>query len=252
LLSGFDFFGNLVTTISGLFKNLTFLDSYASAFGKTTATLLTDYLVMLIVYVVLAIALGLVWKLVKIIIEPISDLPFIKVFDRILGLALGIFSKLTGIVLLPGMASFDDEGMRTVVNACVVMTGAFPLVYILSKILKKPLIFFGKLIGINDISAMGLISCLATNVTTISMVDKMDKKGIVLNMAFAVSGAFVFAGHLAFTVSFNASYLVPVIIGKLTAGICAVVLANFVFNKMNKTAKAEAPAEEKEAVKAAA
>ena len=91
LLSGFDFFGNLVTTISGLFKNLTFLDSYASAFGKTTATLLTDYLVMLIVYVVLAIALGLVWKLVKIIIEPISDLPFIKVFDRILGLALGIF-----------------------------------------------------------------------------------------------------------------------------------------------------------------
>ena len=27
----------------------------------------------------------------KIIIEPISDLPFIKVIDRILGLALGIF-----------------------------------------------------------------------------------------------------------------------------------------------------------------
>ena len=168
-----------------------------------------------------------------------------------LGLALGIFSKLTGIILLPGMASFDDEGMKTVVNACVVMTGAFPLVYILSKILKKPLIFFGKLIGINDISAMGLVSCLATNVTTISMVEKMDKKGIVLNMAFAVSGAFVFAGHLAFTVSFNANYLVPVIIGKLTAGICAVILANFVFNKLNKKEKTEAPAEQEETVKAA-
>ena len=169
-----------------------------------------------------------------------------------LGLALGIFSKLTGITLLPGMASFDDEGMRTVVNACVVMTGAFPLVYILSKILKKPLIFFGKLIGINDISAMGLVSCLATNVTTISMVDKMDKKGIVLNMAFAVSGAFVFAGHLAFTVSFNADYLIPVIIGKLTAGICAVILANFVFNKMNKKANTEVAEAQEEPVKAEA
>jgi len=165
-----------------------------------------------------------------------------------LGLAVGLFSKLTGITLLPGMASFDDEGMRTVVNACAVMTGAFPLIYILSKILKKPLIFLGKLIGINDIAAMGLISCLATNVTTISMVEKMDRKGIVLNMAFAVSGAFVFAGHLAFTVSFNASYLLPVIIGKLTAGICAVILANFVFNKMNKSAKKDEPAEKAVAV----
>ena len=156
-----------------------------------------------------------------------------------IGLAAGIFSKLTGITLIPGMASFDDEGMRTVVNACVVMTGAFPLVYILSKILKKPLILLGKLIGINDIAAMGLISCLATNVTTISMAEQMDKKGIVLNMAFAVSGAFVFAGHLAFTVSFNADYLIPVIVGKLTAGICSVILANFVFNKLNKKEKTE-------------
>ena len=158
-----------------------------------------------------------------------------------IGLAVGLFSKLTGITLIPGIASFDDEGMKTVVNACAVMTGAFPLIYILSKILKKPLILLGKLIGINDTAAMGLISCLATNVTTISMVEKMDKKGIVLNMAFAVSGAFVFAGHLAFTVSFNADYLVPVIVGKLTAGICAVILANFVYNRMHKNA---APSEQ--------
>ena len=167
-----------------------------------------------------------------------------------IGLAVGLFSKLTGITLIPGIASFDDEGMKTVVNACAVMTGAFPLIYILSKILKKPLILLGKLIGINDTAAMGLISCLATNVTTISMVEKMDKKGIVLNMAFAVSGAFVFAGHLAFTVSFNASYLVPVIVGKLTAGICAVILANFVFNKMNKKAKSETAEVQEEPVKA--
>lgn len=167
-----------------------------------------------------------------------------------LGLAVGLFSKLTGIVLIPGIADFDEEGMKTVVNACVVMTGAFPLVYVLSKLLKKPLVVLGKLIGINSTSAMGLISCLATNVTTINMVADMDKKGVVLNMAFAVSGAFVFAGHLAYTMSFNADYLIPVIIGKLVAGVTAVILANFVYNKQAKSAKAESAAEA-ESVKAA-
>ena len=62
-------------------------------------------------------------------------------------------------------------------------------------------------------------------------------------MAFAVSGAFVFAGHLAYTMSFNADYLIPVIIGKLVAGISAVILANFVYNKMFKSKKTEETAE---------
>ncbi len=158
---------------------------------------------------------------------------FVQILVAI-GLAVGLFDKLTGIELIKGIASFDDEGMRTVINACAVMTGAFPLIFLLSKLLKKPLVFLGKLIGINDKSAMGLISCLATNVTTISMIEDMDKKGAVLNMAFAVSGAFVFAGHLAFTVSFQPDYLFPVIVGKLTAGVTAVILANFVYNRMEK------------------
>lgn len=179
-----------------------------------------------------------------------------------LGLGLGIFSHLTKIDLIKelatlagfdfiqGLAPFEAEGMRIVVNACVVMTGAFPLIYVLSKILKKPLVLLGKLIGINATSAMGLISCLATNVTTINMVENMDKKGVVLNMAFAVSGAFVFAGHLAYTVSENPDYLFPVIVGKLTAGIAAVILANFVYNKQAKAEKKE-ESEKKEPATAA-
>lgn len=166
------------------------------------------------------------------------------------GLAVGIFFKLTGITLIPGIADFDGEGMKTVVNACVVMTGAFPLVYILSKILQKPLVVLGKLIGINATSAMGLISCLATNVTTINMVSDMDKKGVVLNMSFAVSGAFVFAGHLAYTMSFNGAYLIPVIVGKLVAGVSAVILANFVYNKMARSEKTEEVSAEAEAAAA--
>ena len=61
------------------------------------------------------------------------------------------------------------------------------------------------------------------------MMDKMDKKGVLLNSAFAVSASFTFAGSLAFTVAFEPSYLLPVIIGKITAGVFAIVVSGYVY-----------------------
>ena len=68
----------------------------------------------------------------------------------------------------------------------------------------------------------------------LGMMKDMDDKGVVLNSAFAVSAAFTFAGHLAFTMSFNADCLPAVIVGKLVAGICAVLVALLIYKKMRK------------------
>jgi ethanolamine transporter len=70
----------------------------------------------------------------------------------------------------------------------------------------------------------------------------MDDKGTVLNSAFAVSAAFTFAGHLAFTLANNPDFVVSVIIGKLIAGITALFVANFIYNKTRKID--ESPAKE--------
>ena len=59
--------------------------------------------------------------------------------------------------------------------------------------------------------------------------DKLDKQGVVLNSAFAVSAAFVFGSHLAFTMAFDESYVLPMIVGKLISGICALVLASLIY-----------------------
>ena len=59
--------------------------------------------------------------------------------------------------------------------------------------------------------------------------DKMDKKGAVLNSAFAVSASFVFGSHLAFTMAFDSSYIAPMIAGKLVSGVCAVILALIIY-----------------------
>lgn len=66
----------------------------------------------------------------------------------------------------------------------------------------------------------------------IGMMGKMDKKGIMLNSAFAVSGAFILGSHLAFTMAFDSSYVLAVIVGKLVSSALAIVLSNAVFNML--------------------
>ena len=77
---------------------------------------------------------------------------------------------------------------------------------------------------------------MATSATTFANMNDMDKRGMVLNSAFAVSGAFVFAGHLAYTMAFpgGSAYILPMIVGKLIAGVLSVILAIFI-SKRNLT-----------------
>lgn len=141
-----------------------------------------------------------------------------------IGLAVGIFTFLTGIPLLPHVDTLE-AGIAIVVNASAVMTGTFPMIYLLSKLLAKPLGAVGKKIGINESAALGFVSSLATSVTTFSMMEKMDRKGIVLNAAFLVSAGFVFTDHMAFTMAYLPDYLPAMIVGKLTAAVLSLVIA---------------------------
>ena len=58
--------------------------------------------------------------------------------------------------------------------------------------------------------------------------EKMDEKGKLMNVAFAVSGAFVIGGHLGFTASVEADYIFPMMLAKLVSGIISVLIAFYV------------------------
>lgn len=146
------------------------------------------------------------------------------------GLAAAAFEALTGVVLIPGMAPLG-EGIRTVAEIGLVLAGAFPLVYTLTRLLKKPLGKLGKLLGMNDTAAAGMIASLANSIPMFEMVKDMDARGKLLNIAFAVSGAFVFGDHLGFTAGYDATMLVPVIVAKLVGGILAVFAALLLLRK---------------------
>lgn len=140
------------------------------------------------------------------------------------GLAAAIVEELTGFALIPGMAPIS-EGFQTVGQIAIVLAGAFPLVFVVTKLLKKPLMALGRLMGVNETAAAGLVASLANSIATFGMVKDMDHRGKVVNIAFAVSAAFVFGDHLGFTAGFAPEMLGPMIVGKLVGGISAVMVA---------------------------
>lgn len=154
------------------------------------------------------------------------------------GLALGIFQELTGIIILENTAPLSESAL-TVFTICITLAGTFPLIAIISKILKKPLSALGNKAGLDEASVVGLIATLANSIATMESADKMNRKGRIMNLAFAVSAAFVFGDHLAFTLSYNNEHILAVIIGKLTAGITALIAASFI-SKKNSPEKASA------------
>lgn len=169
------------------------------------------------------IALGL-WRAEEAMIRGFAVFGKIVVAVITAGLAAAIVEELTGFVLIPGMAPIS-EGLQTVGAIAIVLAGAFPLVYTVTKLLKKPLMAVGKLLGINDTAAAGLVACLANSIAAFEMVKDMNSRGKVVCIAFSVSAAFVFGDHLGFAAGFAPEILPAMIAGKLAGGVAAVAAA---------------------------
>lgn len=176
-----------------------------------------------IILIAVLIALGL-WKWEKAMIKGFALFGKLIIAVITVGLVAAIVEHLTGFVLISGMAPVTD-GLEVVGEIALVLAGAFPLMWTITKVFRKPLLKLGGLLGMNDTAAAGLIASLANSIAMFGMVGDMDRRGKVINIAFAVSAAFVFGDHLGFTAGYDPEMLVPVIVGKLVAGVTAVVVA---------------------------
>ena len=176
-----------------------------------------------IVLIAALIALGL-WKAEEKMVRGFTAFGKIVVAVVTVGLAAAVVEALTGFAIIPGMAPIS-EGFETVGTIAIVLAGAFPLVYVATRLLRKPLTKAGKRLGINDAAAAGLIASLANSIATFGMVKEMNPRGKVINIAFAVSAAFVFGDHLGFAAGFAPEILPAMILGKLAGGFSAIAVA---------------------------
>jgi ethanolamine transporter len=185
-----------------------------------------------IVVAALLIALGL-WKI------PDKMTTGFLVFGKGLiavisiGLGIAVFEFMTGVQLMPEGWELapPTDGLEIVGFIGMMLLGAFPAVYVIVKYAEKPLSKAGKLLGMNDKAAGGMVATLANNIPMFQILKEMDPRGKVINCAFAVSAAFTFGDHLGFTAAVERSMIFPMIVGKLIAGFSAVAVALFFFRK---------------------
>ena len=187
-----------------------------------------------IVIVALIIALG-IWKFERVTLVVFNVFGKIISAVALVGLVIAILDALIDFRPIENIASIS-ESLSTIGEIALMLAGAFPLVFVLSKLLKKPLVKLGNKIGMNEAAALGIISCTVNSLLVFKSVEDMDERGKVVNMAFAVSAAFVLGDHLAYTLSFSPEGIFPMIVGKLSAGITAVAVAFLITRKKVKKA----------------
>ena len=148
----------------------------------------------------------------------------------IIGLVLSVFTLLTGVTLNQHFDSFENAAFICAYG-CVTLSGMLPAMFLLSKVIKKPLGYIGKKLKIDDTSSLAMLGTLVTLASTFADSDKMNEKGLVMNAAFAATGAYVFGGHLAFTMIYDTGYALPMIVGKLVSGVFAIIFAHLIYKE---------------------
>lgn len=140
----------------------------------------------------------------------------------------GAFSSLFGAWGFdPIMADEADQfrALETAGYIGIMLAGAFPMVYLIRKYFSTPLEAMGSKIGLSAVGSAGLLATIANILAMFPLVRDMPPKDKVINIAFGVCAAFLLGDHLSFTANFQPTIILPVIIGKLLAGIIAIYFA---------------------------
>lgn len=123
----------------------------------------------------------------------------------------------------------------------MMLCGAFPMVYLVKRYLARPLAAVGRAFGLSRDATAGLLAAAANVLAALAMVKDLKAKDKVIVIAFGVCSAFLFGDHLSFTANFQPTLIVPVLVGKFTAGVFAIVFAHlFAVRKAEQLELAEA------------
>ena len=135
--------------------------------------------------------------------------------------AVGIFWE------LPALAdpSRVSEILLIILRVTVVICGSLAAVSVLLRLAKKPILRLSQLLGVNEYAVAGLLMTTVTSLAMAAVFERMDRRGKVFNAAFAVSGAFVFGGQLAFVSAAREAIIPAYVLSKLIGGITAGILA---------------------------
>jgi ethanolamine transporter len=204
-------------------------------FGPDFGTILLNLTPLIIVVVLIALGLRLIPdKMIK------GFMIFGRTMDILIKLVLvfsiveyftGIFSKMFGAWGFDPIIADSKDQFRALEIAGyigIMLAGAFPMVYMIRIYLAKPLEVIGNKIGLSPEGSAGILAAAANILAMFNLIKHMRPKDKVVCISFSVTSAFLFGDHLAFTANFQPNMILPVMVGKLSGGIIAIMLAYWI------------------------
>lgn len=175
------------------------------------------------------IALGL-WKAQKATIFLFKISGRILVAVAVIGFAIGIVQEVTPLVIIPGLASVLD-GIRVVGSVAIILCGAYPMLHLVNVLWGKGIRRLGQLLGIDSVAITSIFGGFANIMPVLGNCNRMSPAGVVVALAFAVSGSCTFGDHLGYIASVDKVMIVPMILSKLVGCFTAVLLASCICRK---------------------
>lgn len=141
-----------------------------------------------------------------------------------------LFSLVVLGVFVPSMALFDPaltkDILFVVLRTTVVTTGGLVMSSLVIRHCQKPLSVLTRLLKVNTYSIIGILISCVSGVAMLPYVPRMDRRGLVMNAAFAFCGAYIIGGQMAFvSCTIPGEYMPAYIVNKLVSGIVAAAVA---------------------------
>lgn len=195
--------------------------------GITLPQLLWNMMPLFIIVILLSIGL---------LRAPAQTLKGFIIFGRLIS-ALGVAGLLfqgmdvmLGIRLLPGLIPFGDTALL-VAKITLILAGAYPMMELLNRLLKRHFDRIGHALGVNSNSVAAAIGNLASNLLVWGTMHELDKRGKVLCTSLAVSMAFVLGGQFAYVASVEPSMVGPFFLSKGISGFISILIALFLLRR---------------------
>jgi len=160
---------------------------------------------------------------------PIGTLKGFIIFGKIisamgiLGLLFQGLDVLLGLQIIPDIVPFADT-VVLVGKIALILGGAYPMMEMLNRILKRGFAKTGRTLGVNSNAIGAIIGNLASNILVWGSMKDLDNRGKVLCTSLAVSAAFVFGGQFAFVASVEPSMVGPFFLAKVSSGVISIIL----------------------------
>lgn len=197
-------------------------------------SVLVNLIPLVILCVVLAVGLKLFPKImVKIFL--IFGKALMAILSLITAAAIieyytGLFSSTVGWGFDPIFGD-DENHFRSVEmlgSIAMMLSGAFPMVYLIRKFFGKGLARLGGKVGLDGAGSAGLVAGMANAVALFGMVKDMNAQSKVITIAFVVTAGYCIGDFLAFNMNFQPNLVIPVFIGQFCGGIIGILFARLI------------------------